>query len=512
MSAESSRVSSLNAAKELDKTPPPASPVDMAHPGDGQVASGPSPAQSESLALMKANSQVKSSPADSATNSLPDAAPNKSEPDQLEITPLKEFPRQAPANEVLGAHEQLIASASRSFNGDASKLAAFENNMNTFEERMKSSSPEDVAQTYGEVKRLLDTSSVIVSDQQRATLASDVMKRAAHPLESNQGNSNDCAAASIENLLYAKSPALAAGYVADVALTGKFTDQQGNVVSVDKETIATQRPEMTDKETKFGFEPRNFGDQVIQASIRNEELALVNARNGISSDGQKGLKYEVRDGDDFVNKTGEQVIDYSENPPKDVTPDWYSGMQGDDIKDVAAALDPKNSKNSDNLLVGAWSVANVEQLKAALANSEPPYPRILGVNLAQKPFSKPEDGAMDAYHAITIESYDPKTNLIHYRNPNYASRDLTTDADTMYNAMLINRGDGQLTDAGNELKQARASIEKHPGVVRDATYQYLQQTEVAQRKEVLQILSKKSGIDLEQLLNDQQKRELGIAP
>ncbi len=82
----------------------------------------------------------------------------------------------------------------------------------------------------------------------------------------------------------------------------------------------------------------------------------------------------------------------------------------------------------------------------------------------------------------------------------------------MYNAMLINRGDGQLTDASNTLKQARGSLEKHPAVIRDATYQYLQQTEVKQRKEVLQILSQRSGIDLEQLLNDQQKRELGIEP
>jgi hypothetical protein len=511
MSADTSRVSSLSATNELDKTPPLASPADKAHPGDAPLGSGPSPAQSESIAFMKATSLGKQPPVDGTTNFSPDAAARKSEPNQLDITPLKELTPQAAATDVQGAHEQLIASASKSFNSDASKLATFEKNMNTFAERMKSTSPEDVAKTYGEVKRLLDTSSLIVSSKQRATLAADVMERAAHPFESNQGNSNDCAAASIENLLYAKSPALAAEYVADVALTGKFRDQQGNVVSVDKETIATQRSEITDKEKRLGSEPRNYGDQVIQASIRNEELALVNAKNGISSDGQKGLKYEVRDAG-VNNKTGEQVTDYSKDPPQDVTPDWFGGMQGDDIKDVAVALDPKNAKGSDNLLIGAWSVANADQFKAILANPEPPYPRILGVDSANPPFSKPDDDQWDAYHAITIESYDPKTNLVHYRNPNYASRDLTTDADTMYNAMLINRGDGQLTDASNTLKQARGSIEKHPAVVGDATYQYLQQTEVKQRKEVLQILSQRSGIDLGQLLNDQQRRELSVEP
>jgi hypothetical protein len=490
----------LSATGELDNTRTPARTAEQSHVSDVPAASAPSAAQTESLALMKANSQAKP---------FGDVRANFSE--HLEIPPIQELAWSAQTGDVAEAHDRLIESATKSFNGDAKTLAAFENNMSTLETRMKSSAPEDVVKTYAEVKRLLDTSSTIVSDKQRGELACDVMERAAHPLSSNQGESLDCAAASIENLLYSKSPALAAGYVADVALTGKFKDETGNVVSVDKNTIAIPQGAISDGQIKEGMEPRSHGDQVIQAVIRNEELALVNAKNGVSSDGKKGLKYEVKDAIGF-NETGEYVTDYSKKPPMDVTSDW-NGMQGDNIADVAKALDAKNSQNEKNVFLRWSSVANVDQFKSALANPEPAFPRLLGINVAQEPFKstmdvKDEDGV--GFHAITLVSYDAKTNLIHYRNPDFASRDMTVDVDKMYNAMLIHREDDDLKVVGDELRNNHAKWLEKPEAASDDVYAFLQATEAAQRNEALQKVSKESGIDLAHLLSEQQKSELGV--
>jgi hypothetical protein len=491
----------LSAPRELDNTPPPAHTADQSHAGDAPAASGPSAAQTESLALMRANSQAKPSG---------DVTANSS--DHLEIPHIKGLTPPAQTSDVAQAHEKLIESATKSFGSDAKMLSAFENNLNTFERQMKPSDPEGVLKTYAAVKRLLDTSSTIVSDDQRARLASDVIERASRPLDSNQGESLDCAAASIENLLYSKSPALAAGYVADVALTGKFKDQTGNVVSVDADTIAKPQGAISADQAKEGMEPRNHGDQVIQAVIRNEELALINTKNGISSDGKKGLKYEVKEPFGF-NETGEYVTDYSKNPPMDVTSNW-DGMNGDNIADVAKALDAKNGQNEKNAFLRWSSVANVDQFKSALANPEPAFPRLLGVNVAQEPFKstmdvKDADGV--GFHAITLVSYDTGTNLIHYRNPDFASRDMTVDADKMYNAMLIHRDDEDLKILGDELRKERATWLEKPEAAADDVYSFLQMTEAAQRKEALQKVSKGSGIDLVKLLSEQQQSELEIA-
>ncbi len=76
--------------------------------------------------------------------------------------------------------------------------------------------------------------------------------------------------------------------------------------------------------------------------------------------------------------------------------------------------------------------------------------------------------------------------------------------------MLIHRDDDDLRDIGDELRNNRAKWLEKPEAASDDVYAFLQATEVAQRKEALQKVSKESGINLAHFLSEQQQSELRV--
>ncbi|MDR3612753.1 MAG: hypothetical protein P4L53_04250 [Candidatus Obscuribacterales bacterium] len=406
--------------------------------------------------------------------------------------------------------DKLMESAARHFKNDPEKLLAFKHDMSAFEDRMGKAGAVDVQKTYAEVQRLLDSPSKIVKEAERVSIASDIIHRAAFSTQSNQGMSNDCVAASLENRLYSRSPAEAAKLVTDTVLTGRFTDTAGRVVTVSHATIANSDGELTADAKKLGLEPRSQGDRIMQAIIRNEEYAAMNSVDGVNA-ANNGLKYEIgkptKD-----NPTGEFVRDYSERPPVDVSIS-HMGMQADSNA-VYSGLSSKTNERDFEFSDPESTGPNVAAFKHKLESMQGQYPLVVVVNPNEEPFASAPGtrGLSDLNHAITVEGYDPNTGMVRYRNSNFGSREQTISADKLFDGMRANLDDSVVAAVAKVFKEHKAEIDQHPERMGTVLYNILNQAEVAQRLQLLKRLEIVAGMKLEHYLSREQERELGIAP
>src|SRR5262249_8493025 len=123
---------------------------------------------------------------------------------------------------------------------DPDKRADFQVEMRTFEERAarQGLSQEQIAETYEQISRLLDTpGEQPVTQTDRIKLAKEVMHAAAHPTGCDQGTHRTCSVASLEGRTYARDPAAAARVVADVATTGEFKTADGSMIKIDSNSL-----------------------------------------------------------------------------------------------------------------------------------------------------------------------------------------------------------------------------------------------------------------------------------
>lgn len=407
--------------------------------------------------------------------------------------------------------EALLESAARHFKNDPEKLQALTRDMAAFEARMGTAGAQDVQNTYVEVARLMDTPSKIVKDGEKIGIAADIIHRAAFSTQSNQGMSNDCAAASLENRLYTRSPAEAAKLVTDTVLSGHFTDAQGRVVTVSHATIAHPDYDLNADARAIGVELRNQGDRVMQAIIRNEEYAATNAMmygpQGVNS----GLKYEIGK-PTRENPTGEFVRDYSQRPSVDVSINNL-GMRSD-LNAVYSGLSSKQNERDFEFADPASTGANVEAFKQKLLAMKGQFPLTVIVNPNEEPFaSAPGNrGLADINHAITIESYDAKTGVVRYRNSNFGSKELSISVEKLFDGVRANIGDDVIPFIAKAFKENEAEMEKNPQRAGAAIYDFLNRAEFSQRLQLLRRLEAASGIKLEHYLSREQEKELGIAP
>ncbi len=145
--------------------------------------------------------------------------------------------------------------------------------MRQFEARARESglSPEEVARTYQQIERLLQT-----PDANRVRLAGEIMDLAAHPTSVNQGNHGTCAVASLESRIYTRHPSEAARLVTDVALTGHYTTGDGTRIEV-RDTMLIQNEEVAHE---HGDSNRSQASQIFQVTAVNIEYQ----RNGVRSE------------------------------------------------------------------------------------------------------------------------------------------------------------------------------------------------------------------------------------
>lgn len=118
---------------------------------------------------------------------------------------------------------------------DAKRQERVQNLLKEFEERAKRDNipVNEKALFYQQVNRLLsDSPGAALGLAERVNLAEQVINHAAKPSSVDQGMNNTCNVTTLEHRLYAKDPSKVAQIVADAALTGKYTFDNGQTVDM----------------------------------------------------------------------------------------------------------------------------------------------------------------------------------------------------------------------------------------------------------------------------------------
>jgi hypothetical protein len=276
---------------------------------------------------------------------------------------------------------------------------------------------EEIAKTYHETARLLeakDNSNVPIDEKQRTALAKEIMSNAADPTTIRQGAHSTCNVTSVETRIYTKEPATAARLVADMATTGTYTGGDGTKVSLDKQSMHPDE----DAKKKDSEHNRNFASQLFQITAVNMHYAKTDS----------GIRYEQHKTDKTLTPpdTGERLVDYSKNPPQDVTAStldkWLTditdetyhrpGLSNSQIAEVCNSITGK--KETDLLLDTNEDSELTQQVKSAKeledillkAKEAGRLPLIVAVHTGNEPFLADSGdgtaGGSGGWHAVTI--------------------------------------------------------------------------------------------------------------
>ena len=309
----------------------------------------------------------------------------------------------------------------------AEKQAAFRQDMTDFEARAKKDhlSPEEVAITYGQITRMLDTpeGNAVVSGANRSLLAEGLMHQCAHPGDTNQGAHNTCNVTTVLNQTLAKNPSAAAEMAATTAVTGQWTAPDGHaaqIASISKESLQPQVEESVYPPNTSG--DRSYATQVLNLAMANDQLQR-----------RSPPQYYVQQTPDGAvpDDTGERLLDSSKNPiytlqHNDAKDTWLSqpvqnpSLTEHELAQLGTRLNGKSHVLDFNDGAGNVDSINSEQVLAHQLHQlkqQGELPLILSVDGHHTPIQ--EVGRQSpAYgsHYVTLDDYDPRTGRVHVSN------------------------------------------------------------------------------------------------
>ncbi len=320
----------------------------------------------------------------------------------------KQVPERQAVQAPASARDALLQSAESKIT-DPRQRAQFKADLQAFEKRAQRDNinPAQVNQTFENINRLLNAPRDMVAPRERNTqLAREVMAQAARPMDIAQGNNNTCNVTTVENLIYTKEPGTAAKLVADVAITGSYTAQDGTRVSFDKNQI---KPDTEAQNTKRRDGERSYATQLFNQTAVNLAYQKTNPN----------IRYEIQP------PGGERLMDYSRTPPQQLRdcngkiqhPNLtdnqivgvYSTLTGKDGKDTYLAHQSAIDKDSSLLT----PFASQQELgnKLAELKAQGKLPAIIAVNSAVEPFYTDGGGGsprqFDGEHVVVIRDYQP---------------------------------------------------------------------------------------------------------
>lgn len=313
---------------------------------------------------------------------------------------------------------------------------------------------EEVRETYRQVNRILDKnepSFAGISDKERAMLAKQILANACNTNDIGQGGHNTCNVAAIEVRTYCQDPAAATKLVADVALTGKYTTRDGHEIAIDKGSLVPHDEAKNDPPLQGG---RGFASQVFQVAAVN----IYHQRHG-------SWRYEQREPSGKDDETGERLVDYSVNPPKD-GPTFYDKFMGKDsevfydnpnlggpqIIDICNQISDNKDQNwyfaqKDNAVGDVPRINSEDDLLKQLVNAERTgqLPIVLRVNTNNEPFytdsGAGKAGGSGGWHVVTVMNFtngDPAKIMVDNqwdRNKDHTAKSNAIPLSALYRAM-----------------------------------------------------------------------------
>lgn len=347
----------------------------------------------------------------------------------------------------------VLSLASRRMNKEDN--ADFVKWMSAFDERKGVSTAERVG-TLLQAFRLMNSSGQL-PEADRLVLARLIVQNAAVPFRIDQGNHNTCNVTSLETRIYTRTPSVAAGVVADLALNGFFVAANGRRIvlsSLDKDLEAHLY--------RFDSSARNYASQLFQLGAVN----VYWANQDTMPDGKFAGKGNIRYAQDksTSGSTGEYIMNTAVYPPQ-----RFTLKRGDadapqlDVDELIDINEHLTGKKEDDLIIernsyskrkGVVSVDSPADLRSKLTRlkNESKFPCLLVVDASMPPFGSQVNGF--ARHAVTITDYDPQADRISVDNQYGSKDDISgkpsekpcTNSTELYEAMRTRPPFGQVWD------------------------------------------------------------------
>lgn len=332
-------------------------------------------------------------------------------------------------------------------NDGKNQRQAFLDNMNEFINRAERDkvSDKEVADTLGQVLRIGNASDAKVTGQERLYLTQQIMHHAAHPDQIDQGGHNTCNVTDVEMLTYTRNPSQAARMVADVALTGEYTANDGKKILIPPQNLV---PDAEARVNPPDDGRRGFASQIFQATTLNDAAQrwnppkyCTNIAPGGGAD--TGEFWTDAHGNPLLREKkddkGNVVKDANGNPVMEK--DRFAGLGYHEISDEVKRL----TGESKSVLV-SWedgklrSFESEDDLRKIItdAQKDGKMPLIIDVTADDKLFGgdKPvgDNERHAGNHVVVIRDYNPTTGMVRVDNSWGSSSDKWVPLTDLYNA------------------------------------------------------------------------------
>lgn len=341
----------------------------------------------------------------------------------------------------------------------ASELQEFRQSLDTLQKRSLSA-PEKGGALL-QVHRLLTATSGAVGESERIQLAKLVLQNAAFPNRIDQGNHNTCNVTTLETRCYSRYPSIAAGVVADIALTGQFKTADGTMVKLE-----SLEKDFESRLYRIDGGSRNYASQLFQMVAINAYWSRQDHMPNGKYAGRGNIVYAQESS--RGNSTGEYILNKGVSPAQRFTLK-NGGADGPQI-DVEELVDINNQivgKEEDDLILernssarkkGIVSIDSSADLRRVLTRlkAENKFPVVLVVDAAMPPFSSGSDQASRfARHGVTVTDYDSVNDKVTIDNQYGKANDHTGEpgqkaragSEELYLAMRTRPPFGQVLDS-----------------------------------------------------------------
>ncbi len=326
--------------------------------------------------------------------------------------------------EVEESRKRLRESAEKSIT-DPQARQKFLDDMDTFEKRAREQgiSPQEVARTMDQTRRLLDAPQGATSAENRILAARGLAHHLANPSDTNQGAHNTCGPTSLGERTLTRNPSRAAEMVASAAIDGQWTSSDGKVIKIPPGNLTPGAEERTFPPTG---DHRTFATQLMNATIINDVTQH-----------RMPPEYYVQGRPTGDGDTGERVY-YDGQKPEDGR--RYNGHTGPELAEEARRLngdrnavlqDPATDSGADVV-----PIRNEQDLKNALeaAKRNGNMPLIVFLDAADPSINGNGTGPR-RFHFVSITGYDANTGQVTVSNQWGPQHDKQIPASDLYRAI-----------------------------------------------------------------------------
>jgi hypothetical protein len=303
----------------------------------------------------------------------------------------------------------------------------------------------EIAKTYENVSRLIESTGQSTVDQpSRIKIAEQALHHVAYPTEIDQGRHDTCNVSTVEVRTFMRYPSAATKLIADVATTGSYTSADGTKITIDAKSLKT------DEESSQNPTPdreRSYASQIFQIAAANVywQRQEEDPAGNYATKGSLRFEQDPSKRGYFTNDTGERLMAYWSNPPKELSKGPAMGASA--LKDIADQISGKSDDGFviENKIKGGPNTVQVsseKDLRDALIDIKKggQLPAIIRVHTGNEPFLSDQGGTLSrskgVWHVVSVTAFDEQTGKVSIDNQWGKSSDHQMKIGDLYNATL----------------------------------------------------------------------------